>query len=391
MCESSQYSRVALLARDKLKGEMRRCREECAEAEQRRDEALRTLRLLWAKSGPAGGTEATEGDEAVNPLLAEFKLYAAEVNTWLEQMRPLVESQRPQRAPRGATRGAQASTSAAPRRAPVDAQLLDFLHDAMDRIERMDTKVQELEDYQEGLRHDAQDAFDRVDTVAGPFPALPPLERFVPPEVLQRHEGNIATMRGELATIRTEVADQARRKGATRLDLQRLRTEQEQLKLKLFEVRQSGVILHLTAFAHSVLCSWKSQIPQCTAKWTKCPTSCQTPGRRWPGFKLSRMLLQHRYQRRPHLLLSLSSTRRRSSLPFCPTCVGLPAKTSTPVCDACATASKTQPHDKLTSCVIRSCNCSARCSPPSTSLRRTSDSQVYQGNLSHAHLCLSVR
>ncbi|GJE95208.1 hypothetical protein PsYK624_113890 [Phanerochaete sordida] len=242
MRESPQYFRVAPLALDKLKREMRRCREECAEVELRRDEALRSLQLLWAKSGPAGRTEMTEGGEAANPLVAEFKLYAAEINTWLEQMRPLVDSQRPQDASDSTTRDAQASTSAARSRAPVDAQLLGSLQDAMDRIERMDTKVRELEDYQEGLRHGAQDAFDRVETVSGPFPALP-LERLLPPEVLQRHEGDIASMQGVLAGLRTEVADQAQRKGATRLDLQRLRTEQEQLRLKLYELEESDNVV----------------------------------------------------------------------------------------------------------------------------------------------------
>lgn len=235
LLKGPQYAHVSDTVRDKVNQNLKRCEEDCERAQRRRDEALRALRHVSPYFGPTGQPESLK--LSASDTLEQYEQYAAELKTWLDQIRPVLESRWPSHLltkPPPHTRG-RAGDLPVPAQ-QLDKQLLNFLHQAADKIHKMDTKVKELEAYQEGLRTGAQDSFDRVETTVGPFPPRNDLDESVPREWLKRQEAEMASIRSDLTYMRTEVAEVAQRKHVTLLDVQRLRAEQEQLRLKMMEV-----------------------------------------------------------------------------------------------------------------------------------------------------------
>lgn len=262
------YARAGPAAREKVKQEYVRCGEEYQSIQQRRNDALQTLKSIWPSFGPVGRSEATEAG-APDPIMEEFQRYATEINTWLEQVRPLVELPNLRRPSEGTTQDAQMTVEgSSPSRRVADVPTLEFLREAMSRIEKMDVKVKELEDYQESLGRDANDAFGRVDTVMGPFPhPLPAPAVTIPPERVQKTETDIVALQSDLKFIRSEVSELSNRKQTSRLELQRLRAEQEGLKLRVLELEESqNNVRHNVDQVAGALSELKSKLAQLQEK-----------------------------------------------------------------------------------------------------------------------------
>ncbi|EKM55493.1 uncharacterized protein PHACADRAFT_195527 [Phanerochaete carnosa HHB-10118-sp] len=233
-----KYAHACPLAQEKIKQDLKHHEKGFVRAQKHRNDALRALALqsscfeLSDQSEVAGRTNSLE----------RFERYAAEVKAWLEDVRPLVEPRRLQHPSAGKTLNATASTSDT--RFPAqraDAQLIQFLRDATDRIDQMDVRVRELEAYQEGLRTAAQESVNRAGTVAGslPTPRSHALGETVPPEQLQTQEVEIAKTQSQLAMRQAEVAEVSQRGQVTLVDLQQLRVEQEQLRMRITELKAS--------------------------------------------------------------------------------------------------------------------------------------------------------
>lgn len=232
---------------------MKRVEAQCESAQKRRDNALRELKPhsgffgFESSSSPATSSSATEDDGA---FFSTMKGIKTEIETWIETVRPIVESLRTQHNVLDSRPVSVTTTpSAIPTAGPSSDILSRVVHDDVPsmqhRLERIETRVDDLEDFQEKLCVDVRDSMSRVDEhipTATSEHQMTREEQKAFMKAMSTHDVLLTEMNQKLTVLHGKMdAISSNPRLATALEVQKLRADQELLKLQAMQVRRAYI------------------------------------------------------------------------------------------------------------------------------------------------------
>jgi chromosome segregation ATPase len=221
--EDKRYKHAGPSAHDKLNDVLRRSEQECAAAQKERDSALRELRRNATSVNVAQGGARLDS-EGASGRLDTIETDVKRLMAWIDEAGPALEALK---AERNSFDEEPISSKVLGKRVDRN-ESNDSSLELTERVNAMANRIDSLEDHQDELRVQAEDCFSLVKEY------IPPGEGVNDP-YLTAFEAELAIMHGQMDQIRAEIVDIAEVKYATALDVQRLRAEQEQMKLMAME------------------------------------------------------------------------------------------------------------------------------------------------------------
>lgn len=236
LSKGKYYEHASPRVREELRDFLKQAQKRCEATQTRRDDVLRKLESCGAFLGlESAASSSLPPDSALEDGLGEslstMQEYVVGVRDWLGNVRPQLEEFLARRHDHTSHPASDRADDIVMVPSQDVEQHPTPIRDALDRLEG---KLSNLEDFQESLRTSVAESLNRVDDY---FPPTSAEEQEVG---LSAAEASLTNMSSQLAAFHQQIGQlSSQTKASNEIEIQRLRAEQETLKLRIMEVSES--------------------------------------------------------------------------------------------------------------------------------------------------------